>query len=98
MRTFIIRVELHDATYQDYMKLHTCMGQEGFTNVIRGGDGAVYQLPPAEYRLAANCTAAQARDKATVAAQKVFTKYSVIAFEYMSAAWFGLVKPQARVA
>jgi hypothetical protein len=98
MATFITRVELHDATYQDYVKLHGYMGQEGFTTTIRGDDGGTYQLPPAEYHLAASCTVAQARDKASAAAQKTNKKFAVIASEYTSAAWVGLARAQARVA
>ena len=98
MPTFITRVELHDATYQDYVKLHGFMGLEGFTNTIRGDDGGVYQLPPAEYHLVANCTASQARDKASAAAQKTLKKFAVIASEYTAAAWVGLAKAQSRAA
>jgi hypothetical protein len=43
---FMTRVELHDATYNDYLQLHGFMRQEGFTQTIRGDDGIVYQLPP----------------------------------------------------
>lgn len=35
MATFMARVELHDAIYQDYVNLHSHMTQEGFTNTIR---------------------------------------------------------------
>lgn len=98
MPTFITRVELHDATYQDYVKLHGYMAQEGFTNTIRSDDGGLYQLPPAEYHLVVNCTAAQARDKASAAAQKTLKKFAVIASEYTAAAWVGLAKAQVRAA
>jgi hypothetical protein len=54
MASFMTRVELHGANYQDYVNLHAHMTHEGFTNRIRGNDGAVYQLPPAEYDLTAN--------------------------------------------
>jgi len=98
MTSFIIRVELHDATYQDYVKLHDFMAQEGFTNTIRSDDGGLYQLPPAEYHLAANCTAVQASDKASAAARKTLKTFSVIASQYTTAAWAGLAKVQARAA
>ena len=70
MATFLTRVELHDATYENYVQLHDFMGQEGFTATIRGGDGALYQLPPAEYHLSANCTIEDPRARASRAARK----------------------------
>jgi hypothetical protein len=98
MATFITRVELHSATYQDYVELHGFMSQEGFSTTIRADDGGVYQLPPAEYRLEANCTATQARDKARRAAQKTNKQFAVLVSEYISACWVGLGKVQARAA
>ena len=98
MAMFITRVELHDATYQDYVNLHSYMGQQGFTTTIRGDNGYWYQLPPAEYHLTANCTASQARDKAAAAAQRTSKKFAVLASEYTSAAWTGLNFAAARAA
>jgi hypothetical protein len=96
MATFLTRVELHDATYENYVQLHDFMGQEGFTATIRGGDGALYQLPPAEYHLSANCTIEDARAKASRAAQKTQRNYAVLVSEYSRAAWNGLKQVQAR--
>ena len=70
MASFMTRVELHGATYQDYTNLHAYMAQEGFTNTIRSSDGALYQLPPAEHELIANCSTVQAREKASKAATR----------------------------
>ena len=92
MANFTTRVELHGAAYQDYTNLHTYMAQEGFTHVIRGDDGILYQLPPAEYEINANCTALQVRDKASRAAARTFKSYSILAVERGAAAWVGLAK------
>jgi hypothetical protein len=99
MASFMTRVELHGATYQDYTNLHAYMAQEGFTNTIRGSDGALYQLPPAEYELIANCSTVQAREKASKAATRTLKTFAVLTVEYSSAAWVGLskVQQQARV-
>lgn len=94
MASFMTRVELHGANYQDYVNLHAHMTHEGFTNRIRGNDGAVYQLPPAEYDLTANCTLDQAREKASRAAQKTLKTFAVVVSMYTSAAWMGLGKVQ----
>lgn len=97
MATFLTRVELHDATYESYVQLHGFMGQEGFTNTIRSNDGTVYQLPPAEYHLSANCTIEEARARACRAAQKTHKNYAVLVSEYSQAAWNGLKTVQARL-
>jgi hypothetical protein len=91
---FMTRVELHDATYNDYLQLHGFMRQEGFTQTIRGDDGIVYQLPPAEYHIEASWTAVQARDVASRAAQKTQKTFAVLTAEYNAAAWRGLNKVQ----
>lgn len=96
MATFMTRIELHGAVYQDYVNLHSYMSQEGFTTTILGNDGARYQLPPAEYDLTANCTAVQAREKASRAAQKTLKGCAVLTVEYSGAAWIGLSKVQQR--
>lgn len=49
MSFYITRVELHSATYQDYERLHTEMGQAGFSRTITDDKGVVYQMPTAEY-------------------------------------------------
>ncbi len=97
MANFMTRVELHGASYQDYVNLHAYMTQEGFTNRIRGDDGAVYQLPPAEYDLITNCTMDQVREKASRAVRKTFKTFAVVVSMYTGAAWMGLgkVQPQA---
>ena len=92
MAEFMTRVELHDATYNDYLQLHGFMRQEGFTQTIRGDDGTVYQLPPAEYHIEAPWTAAQARDVASRAAQKTQKAFAALTAEYNAAAWRGLNK------
>jgi hypothetical protein len=91
---FMTRVELHDATYNDYLQLQGFMRQEGFTQTIRGDDDIVYQLPPAEYHVEAPWTAVQARDVASRAAQRTQKTFAVLTAEYNAAAWRGLNKVQ----
>ncbi len=98
MASFMTRVELHGAAYQDYVNLHSFMAQEGFTNTIRSNEGVLYQLPPAEYELIANCTSVQARDKASKAASRTLKTFAVLTVEYTSGAWSGLGKAQQRAA
>jgi hypothetical protein len=48
MSYFITRIELHNATYVDYQRLHTAMESRGFSRKITVG-GTVCHLPTAEY-------------------------------------------------
>jgi hypothetical protein len=98
MASFMTRVELHGANYQDYVSLHAYMAQEGFTNRIRSDAGTIYELPPAEYNLIANCTRADVLEKAKRAAQKTMKSFAAVVSEYASCTWHGLaeVKQQAR--
>jgi hypothetical protein len=89
---FMTRVELHDASYQDYANLYSHMAKEGFSNTIRSGDGTLYRLPPAEYELIANCSVSEARDKASRAARRTGKAFAVVTSQYATAAWVGLQK------
>ena len=51
MSSFTVRVELNSATVQDYVRLHGCMENAGFSRTIRADDGRLFHLPPAEYAL-----------------------------------------------
>lgn len=98
MSAFATRVELHGANYQDYVTLHGYMRQEGFSNTIRADNGTVYELPPAEYHLQANCSRDHALEMAKRAAQKTLKKFAVVVSEYNGCSWVGLaqVQQQAR--
>jgi hypothetical protein len=49
MYHYIVRVELHDATSDDYKKLYKIMLDDGFGSAVKGDDGKLYYLPSAEY-------------------------------------------------
>jgi hypothetical protein len=95
MASFTTRVELHGATYENYVELHGFMAQEGYSQTILGGDGSLYYLPPAEYNLVANCTIEAARERASRAAEKTRKGFAVLVSQYTQAAWVGLQKVQA---
>ena len=90
MAWFITRVELHDANYQDYSKLHIHMTSEGYKITIRGSDGRTYELPPAEYHLDGAFTRDQALEKAKRAAQRTLRRFSVVTTETNGVSWLGL--------
>lgn len=96
MSTFITRVELHGATYEDYGELHGHMALEGYSTTIRADDGTSYHLPPAEYQLTADCTIEDARTSAARAAQKTRKAFAILTSEYTRAAWIGLQPVRVR--
>jgi hypothetical protein len=90
MASFTTRVELHDADWNDYTKLHGEMKNQGFSQTIRSDDGKVYELPPAEYNFVGEITRAQALDRAKAAAAKVKKTFGVVVTESAGRSWLGL--------
>ena len=81
MSQYITRVELHDADWSDYNNLHAAMKREGFSQTITAADGAVYELPPAEYNYIGQETRSQVHDKAQRAARTVKPSFAVLVTE-----------------
>lgn len=91
MASFTVRVELHDADWDDYEQLHGYMKKEGFARTIRSDDGITYHLPTAEYNLEnVNLTGAAVLEKAKRAATKTGKKFGVLVTESNSRTWYGL--------
>ncbi|WP_223538694.1 hypothetical protein [Pseudomonas sp. BF-R-12] len=93
MASFTTRVVLHNATFEDYEKLHEQMEARKFTRKIKGADGTTYTLPDAEYRsISSTLDAAGVRQLAVDAASKTRRNHAV--FVTMSTtdscAWVGL--------
>ncbi len=94
MAQFTVRVELHDAQWTDYNTLHAAMERQGFSRLIKGDDGRIYQLPWAEYDREANLTSMQVLAFAQSAANATGKRNSVFVTEARTRAWSGL--PQSR--
>lgn len=92
MANFTVRIELHDADYQDYETLHAAMEQQGFARVITSDDGHTYHLPWAEYNATGNLPSTQVRDIARAAADTTGKRNSVLVTEANSRAWVGLTE------
>lgn len=90
MRKFIVRIELHGASRDHYVRLHDLMHASGFTNVIVSDAGAKFQLPPAEYIGVSNTTTTQMLSSAKNCARQIGLRFAVAVFEYSTAAWEGL--------
>jgi hypothetical protein len=90
MASFLVRVELHDADWDDYETLHSQMAARGFSREIAGTDGRAYQLPTAEYVMRTKSGLIDVRKLAAQAATTTSRKFGVIVAEYRRSAWTGL--------
>ncbi len=90
MANYTVRIELHDAGWDDYTKLHSAMEQKGFSRLIRGDNGRTYRLPWAEYNGTGQLTCSQIRDIAQLVANETGKKNSVFVTEAVCRAWSGL--------
>lgn len=90
MANFTVRVELHQADWSHYEKLHAAMEAKGFSRIITSTDGRRYQLPLAEYNGSANLTSEQVRDIAQAAANTTGKANSILVTEAKARAWVGL--------
>jgi hypothetical protein len=90
MGNYLVRVELHSATWDDYESLHAEMADRGFSREITGADGVSYQLPTAEYVIYSESALERVRALAAEAAKTTGRKFGVIVAEYSRSAWAGL--------
>jgi hypothetical protein len=96
MPGFTVRVELHNATYQDYENLHAAMGRAGFSRQIKSDAGKTYQLPTAEYIKSADVTRSQVLNQAKTAANSTGKTSGVLVTEAIGWTWDGLAEVQQR--
>jgi hypothetical protein len=87
---YMIRVELHGATYAHYEKLHQALAAHRVTNVIAGASGVRYKLPPAEYTYTGNESASEVRDAVYGVAETVLANPAVVVSQRLACAWQGL--------
>jgi len=90
MANYLVRVELHGATWDDYEALHAEMADRGFSREITGDTGQSYQLPTAEYVIHSGAALEGVRALAGEAAKATGRKFGVIVAEYSRSAWTGL--------
>lgn len=90
MAMFTIRVELHDATWQDYNDLAKRLAQHGIIDVITADNGKRYKLPPAEYNFVGNATVQQVHDAVVAVAGALGRRFGVVINEVTNRSWQGL--------
>ncbi|MGD1072635.1 MAG: DUF2622 domain-containing protein [Bryobacteraceae bacterium] len=90
MPSFTTRVELHQASYQDYERLHAVMERAGFSRYITSDKSVTYHLPTAEYDKSGSFTSAQILNQAKAAANSTGRKNGVLVTESNGRTWDGL--------
>lgn len=90
MTSFTVRVELHNANYEDYEALHAAMAKAGFSRQITSDGGTTYQLPTAEYNRKGDLTRSQVLEQAKAAAKSTGKPYGVLVTESAGRSWDGL--------
>lgn len=92
---YLVRVELHSASYNDYETLHSAMAAAGFQRTIRGDNGTLYYLPTAEYGIETWQNGEQVRAAADSAAARTGKLHGVVVVRYDVAWWQGLTQVKA---
>jgi hypothetical protein len=87
MANFTVRVELHQASAGDYIRLHEVMEAAGYRRFLVGDDGNAYAMPTAEYDCSFGATAVSVRDHALALANSVRPGAWVLASECGNRAW-----------
>lgn len=90
MARFTIRIELHDATWDDYVTMYEHLAGFGITDIITSDDGVQYKMPPAEYNYEGNTTRSQVLETAKQCAARVVKSYAVLVTESAGRTWHGL--------
>lgn len=92
MARYTIRIELHDATWDNYVQMAKHLAAQGITDVISSDEGVRYKMPPAEYAYDGSATRAQVLEMAKSSAAKVVRAYAVLVTESAGRTWHGLEK------
>jgi hypothetical protein len=90
MARFTVRVELHQANWDDYETLHAAMEREGFSRLITSSDGITYHLPLAEYNRDENISPDAVLESAKRGAGSTGKKYAVLVTESVGRTFIGL--------
>lgn len=90
MARFTVRVELHSATWDDYLALYEQLAAYGITDIITSDGGVAYRMPPAEYSYEGSATPEQVLETTKACAAKVVRSYAVLVTEAVARSWHGL--------
>jgi hypothetical protein len=90
MARYTVRVELHNAEWEDYDELHEAMENEGFSRQITSSDGKTYHLPWAEYDRETPSGRKGVLDAAKRAADTTGKAHSILVTESAGRMWHNL--------
>ena len=94
MESFMTRIELHNASNEDYEILHAAMEKEGFKRTITSVEGTEYYLPTAEYYRISQLSIQEILESAKRAANRAGKKYAAVVTQSRGVVWTGLTKVQ----
>ncbi|UVE64755.1 hypothetical protein L2Y90_12945 [Burkholderia pyrrocinia] len=90
MPQFMTRVELHNASAADYLRLHEAMATKHFARRIQDTQGNWYHLPTAEYHSFGDIDANTVLELAKAAVQSIGKTASVITSQTADVRFHGL--------
>ncbi len=98
MAKYTVRVELHEATVEQYNILDQSMERRGFSRVIKATDGSWWRLPRGEYNLENETrNPIQVKDQVVAIADAIKPGAWVLVTEAGSRAWqTAEIGPEAR--
>lgn len=85
-----IRIELHDASWQDYINLATYLAQRGITDTITADDGQRYKMSGGHYNYVGLNSFKQVYDDAVWCVSMVGKRYGLTVSEATTIRWQGL--------
>jgi len=96
MSSYTIRVELHNATWQNYADLAKDLAAKGITDLITASDGVTYKMSPAEYNYEGDATTETVLNSVKASANKTGCSSAVFVTQANQRMWNGLQPVQAR--
>lgn len=81
MGLFMIRVELHNASSQDYAQLAKNLANIGIVDIITSHDGRTFRLPPAEYCYEGQSTLQGIYNSTHTVASQMVSRFAVVVTE-----------------
>jgi hypothetical protein len=87
---YTVRIELLDATPDDYATLSKALRYENFEHTVPASEGTRFRLPPGEYNYDAKATATDVIEAAKRAAGTTGREFRVLVTEVAARAWHNL--------
>jgi hypothetical protein len=96
MHFYTIRVELHAASWQDYINLANDLSAKGIVTSITANEGVAYHMLPAEYNYQGPADIDTVLNASKASAAKTGKRHAVFVTEASQRKWIGLEPVQVR--